>query len=415
MRTASELRAAALATGTFATYQGDGATVPWSSVPPPLSFTLLGFKQYLDARFPETFRLHDWLYTPYGQLINAEQEESDQIFLQEISPYDFLAGTLVYSACRFGGGLYFGHSQTGYQGQQPQDPQYGGSTVLYKATLLFQCVTGRSNIQIDPRTTQLGTNQRIAGWSESYYTENVSFADLLLRVTGTGGAANSLCSARAALLPLSAAIVGQRYQELSPVGPSTTATELFRGVSGQLTDIPQMALLCKVPTSNALKFRRLILRGIPDDIVIQGEYAPTRTFSDALDFFFLILGAFKMRINTTGRPVVVNSISAINVVTLKDIRPAGLLAGMYVTFAGVQPATGRPVGGTFRVDALGGVNNTFTITGWDKGASTGGSMTFVTETFPSLVALGSSVSRIITRKVGRPFGGYVGRASRRSA
>ena len=121
MRNAAELRRDALATGTFEHYQGDGASVPWEVALPislPVGFTFWTYKQYLDLRWPEAFRLHDWLYTPYSIAINATREEADAALREEIAVDSVADAAIVYAAVRAGGFPFWQVSQTGYGGPQ---------------------------------------------------------------------------------------------------------------------------------------------------------------------------------------------------------------------------------------------------------------------------------------------------------
>lgn len=124
-RNAAQLRADALATGTFANYVGDGASVPWEVAVPislPAAFTMWSYKQYLDARWPHAFKLHDWCYTPYGALINCTRLEADDALFEDINVDSPADAAIVYAAVRAFGGPYFGVSQTGYTGMQSQRP-----------------------------------------------------------------------------------------------------------------------------------------------------------------------------------------------------------------------------------------------------------------------------------------------------
>jgi len=121
MRTWQELTAAANATGTFASYQGDGATVPYeltAAFSALAGLALWQYKQHLDSTYPEAFRLHDWLYTPYGQLIAVGREEADAALRDQIleigGPTAALDSAIVFQAVRTGGGPWFGNSQTGF-------------------------------------------------------------------------------------------------------------------------------------------------------------------------------------------------------------------------------------------------------------------------------------------------------------
>jgi len=120
-------------TGTFDSYEGDGATVPYQIngryvLRYLTGFDLLHYKAYLDANYPLAFQLHDWCYTPYGQLIGVGRDEADRA-LQEmihrrvgpgedprdvITPESIIDATLVYACVATTAGPYFSVSQTGF-------------------------------------------------------------------------------------------------------------------------------------------------------------------------------------------------------------------------------------------------------------------------------------------------------------
>lgn len=121
MRNAAELIAAATATGTYAGYQGDGATVPWEIAAAFSALAGVGlyfYKQHLDASYPEAFRLHDWCYTPYGSLIEVTREEADDALREMILAAggvdSVLDAEICHLAVRTAGGPWFGQSQVGF-------------------------------------------------------------------------------------------------------------------------------------------------------------------------------------------------------------------------------------------------------------------------------------------------------------
>src|SRR5260221_12795330 len=146
MRSAQELIDAATRSGTYADYFGDGATVPWDLVPPPGGQLLYVYKLYLDARWPQAFRLHDWCYTPLGAMIQVTREEADHALFEIIARDSLNDATIVYTACRLGGGEFFGTSLTGLNGRNmaltsARDPQ-----MAIKGVMLFKDQTGGSTI-----------------------------------------------------------------------------------------------------------------------------------------------------------------------------------------------------------------------------------------------------------------------------
>lgn len=127
-----ELLDAAYATGTYANYEGDGATVPYEVNarwrPNYGFFTAQTYKEHLDENYPEAFRFHDWCYTPYGQLIGVTREEADHamgIMIHDRwhgrppvvglpTPESVIDEGICFAAVRVGGGPWFGVSQVGF-------------------------------------------------------------------------------------------------------------------------------------------------------------------------------------------------------------------------------------------------------------------------------------------------------------
>jgi len=120
-RNAAQLIADATATGTYADYVGDGASVPWQVALPfnlPVGLTMWAYKAYIDLRWPHAFKLHDWCYTPYGALIDCTREEADDALFELIAVDSVVDAWIVWPAVRVGGLPYWGTSQTGYLGPQ---------------------------------------------------------------------------------------------------------------------------------------------------------------------------------------------------------------------------------------------------------------------------------------------------------
>jgi len=276
-----------------------------------------------------------------------------------------------------------------------------------KVTLLMQIVTGSTPWSIE--------QQRIGGWSESVYYDGPSVSDLYAKVIGpTGTGSPSLCSARAGMLPTQGRIVGQRFQFLDPLGPSKSLSQGFSGGSSQSTDIPQMALLCKVPATDSPNIRNLILRGIPDSQVQYGEYVPDSTYRAAVTRYFTAFSMFRFRANVPANlDQTIISISSGGVAYLY-FGPLTVSAGSIIKLNRVVLANGSTFSGQVVVESVGPGANELKIKDWTMGATTGGKWNIPNTAYPAVDASNITISRIITRKVGRPSVGYVGRASANS-
>lgn len=264
----------------------------------------------------------------------------------------------------------------------------------YKYTMLFEL-----------RTNLTGTAQgaHIGGWSESVYDNALfptSFVDLQL--------------ARAAILPSGARIVGQRIQQVFPAGAAAATGQVFPGAFLIDSDVPQMALLCTARALGAGNARRFTLRGIPDDMVFQGEYRPQGSFDQLVKAYFAKLEASSWKFpgrDLLARPKVIDSIDATGAVVMAD--EVTLDPGDKIRIRGTETDEEFEVSGIFRVKSWQDTSH-FKIVNWKAGATSGGTLI---NTTPKLLFAFSqtSINRVALRKVGRGFGQYRGRSSKRQS
>jgi len=270
--------------------------------------------------------------------------------------------------------------------------------VAYKLTMIFQVTTTPQGTAAIPRT---------AGWTESVYNGVLT--------AGTRTQFRALMRARADLLPVGAAIIGQRYQVVLPTGGSSTGGERFPGTFFVTTDdsypidIPSSALLVKSLTS-AANTRNTILRGMPDGISVGGELSANTKFTNALNAYFAELAGWDMlgRDLTADREPIQN----IEGTTLSFFDPTILTVPGAVRLSRVKDLAGVLRSATVKVTAA-LTSSTYTVTGWTYGDGTGGKAYDVTPGLRTITT--SSASRIITRKVGRPLFVFRGRRSKRRA
>ena len=268
---------------------------------------------------------------------------------------------------------------------------------LFKCTALFSLTTGATDNE---------QPQRTAGWSESFYSDLASFADIQSNF-------KELCRLRAKMLPPACKIVGQRYQQVNPVGRAQTSAAIYPGAAGTATDIPQMALFIKLPAASTNNFRPTYLRGLPDARVVLGEFEPSLFFSQALTQWNVRATQFKFR--------------AIDQVTfnypLFQISQAGvfftdgahaLVAGDKVSVLRALDDNGNQVGGKFRVIAP-ITSDSGVVDGWTFGACVGGRIRKNAIIYPQigLLDLQQLNGRVVTKKVGAPSAKYRGRVSKK--
>src|SRR5262245_22184659 len=281
--------------------------------------------------------------------------------------------------------------------------------MLFKFTMLFQHTTATTLTNAVPN--------RLGGFSESWYFQGNSAQDLYaaagLTAPAPGATLPDLMSARAGFLPNSSFIVGARVQQLDPLGPSQPFAKQFPGQFALDQDIPQMALLCTVPGLNVKNIRRTILRALPDGDVLQGEWVPRSVTRQAVLRFFSALGAWRFR----GLDLAAVNVPIITILTDGTVTLGGASAGFAINdkvkVLRTRDATDDVIGGIFTVTAIPGATS-LKIANWTAGACTGGSIRKHAFVYPLVDVANSSIGRVVTKRVGRPFTAYRGRRSRRS-
>jgi len=250
---------------------------------------------------------------------------------------------------------------------------------------------------------------RSGGFSESYYS-NLTVDD-----PNTETNARNLGIIRAKLLPASGRVVGQRIQQVDPAGPSISLAVVSPGASGLVTDLPQMALLFKMRSTEGFNNRETILRGLPDSLVVGGEYRPQPAYTQAIrDYFQEISGNWLMKGRVRTNPQIkVGSVTVGGLVTCGEEH--GLEIGDEVMFLRTKATDGSLVKGIFSVEAINSAT-TFTIFNWGTegfGTISKGKVRKHEEDYFSLRIRDDELTnpRAIIREVGRPFGQFSGRHS----
>lgn len=267
---------------------------------------------------------------------------------------------------------------------------------MFKLTMIFQMTS---------QPIGGAAVQRTGGWSESIYAETLSTAN---RVHF-----DNLMKARAALLPVNAAIVGQRYQEVDPPGASSTSATKYPGTAtiasaaGQGADVPQMTLLCRTRT-NLPNVRSTYLRAIPDANVVGGEFTPGSTYGGLLQKYFSELTGWQTRgRNLAGALYPIFAISsggllsfeaAVTLTTPVMVQVLQSTATNGIRYGGRFKATGQPTTSSAQLE------------GWDFPATSGGKVRVQNIIYPVMTT--TDISRIIVKKIGRAPFQYRGRRSK---
>lgn len=263
-----------------------------------------------------------------------------------------------------------------------------------KCTMLVQATSGSGGA---------GRNERVGGFSESYYSDSNEFAPSIAKF-------QLLCMQRANLMPSHCDIIGQRYQQVDPVGVSQSGNRVYTGKGREEQDVPTLALLCKAFTTNTSNVRQLILRGLPDDQCHFGNYAPTPAFVTDLTNFVRILGTgWTMRgLKKDNQLSPILSIVEPGLVTTTIAH--GLNVDDKVSILRTTQPGGRQIGGVYTVLAAPSAK-TFTIAFSGDLPTKGGKARKYEVIYPP-IGLVAAVG-VTNRKVGRSFFPYRGRATNR--
>jgi len=278
----------------------------------------------------------------------------------------------------------------------------------FKVTLLLQDSTGITS------TGTVLASQHIGGWSESYYSSVGSITQLRSRLITAGSWGIGLLPARAALLPSTGQIVGYRIATVFPrSGRTQTASAAWPGQFAANTDVPQMAVMCTAQSTTTSNIRRFALRGIPDFQVTYGEYTPSVTYQAAMTAFLNELSAWQF----VGQDFAVTNFPIVNVTAGGVVTVAGSMTfavgDAVQILSTVLDASGRKF--TFKTKVTVGVTagNQVTVANWPLLPSTGGIFRFLNYLLFNIDGANATADRAAVRKVGRPFGQYRGRRSKR--
>ena len=276
-----------------------------------------------------------------------------------------------------------------------------------RLTILFQLTTTPPNAGTAIAHT--------GGWSESHFTNG----DL----STTGRNISDLLDARRFMLPKQGAIIGFRLQKytiegakLVPGGAQTVKRRLS-GNSMFETDVPGMALMFGAQGSSPKNGTKIVAKALPDAYVVGGEYSPTPSFTARVDTYKQILqnGGWGF----VGRNMDVTSYKiksiANGLVELYQIPGFDFDVGKWFSFQKCTDTQDRAVVGTYQSNgAVDAQPTKFAVIGLDPLITVtkpNGIVRPFTLAFNPYTAV--ETQRVVSRKVGRPFEAYRGRASKR--
>ena len=254
------------------------------------------------------------------------------------------------------------------------------------------------------------------GWSESVWTS--------LDLVPALAAFRILQTSRATLLPATASIIGYRQTTYDLVNgrflqptASQAGRQYFPGVIGNLTDVPQAAIQLQLRSAGGSS-SNLMLRGIPDAMIVGGEWAPQGPYSGFMVDYQAVLVSGPW--GNVGRDKTQASVRVLGGSTrsfkVSEIPVTGLIVGDYVRFNRVLSSTRLPISGAFRVTSIDAPTGSILCEGNPVGVELlPNSGTVRRDRLVYGQYSRCRVVRAVVKKVGSPFEKYRGRRSKRRA
>jgi hypothetical protein len=285
-------------------------------------------------------------------------------------------------------------------------------------------ITGGASVPQAQPFINYAPRLHLGGWTESLIWPDNNVSTLLDALKGNGPYFPGLLPTRAFLLANGADIVGVRLYQ-GGAGKGQSYAFAYPGNSTFEADNPQQALLCKCGSAGGAVVRRFTLRGVPDSQIALGEFGPNSGFASAIQVYFQQLAnwGFNAFDPSVAQPTI------FTITQVAPVPPATTPTGLVTLVGPMQPfaignqvkvsktidANDNFVSGTFAVVTIGPGGNQFSLGNWTAGNCTKGKVGTKAKTFFMISTPTCGVSRLVTRKVGRPFEQYRGRRSKRRA
>lgn len=275
--------------------------------------------------------------------------------------------------------------------------------MLWRMNMLFAVTTD----PVDRSTAAAHSG----GWSESFWSDK--------NIANAGGYFNYWVDRRIALLPKECSVVGYRVEQfdiagnkLIPLGASSRRLVLPGGYNGHV-DMPQNALQISGSSGGGANTSRFSLRGMPDEIIVRGEYAPDPAFLTAMRSYINDIPTQGFGFVGRDRSLPVGKVNRTDggtgVVTL-SANIGGVANQSYLRFLKARDDSGRAIKGSFLITAIAG--NLYTLQNMTQTMTKPNGLARV-DVMQFFSFGGLTVARAIVRKIGRPFESYRGRASRK--
>ena len=173
-------------------------------------------------------------------------------------------------------------------------------------------------------------------------------------------------------------------------------------------DVPQMALMFSAAGTGVANRTRFAAKGIPDNQVENGELNMTSAFNQQVLGYMSELQGGNWGWVGKNLAVQTQRVLGLNAGVLRTTGLLGAVVGSYLTLLNVTSVNGSPISGSYRVNAIDPAGPFYTLDGLAAfSANAGGTVRLDEAIFIDYAQI--RYAKVVVRKVGKPFGGYVGR------
>jgi len=254
--------------------------------------------------------------------------------------------------------------------------------------------------------TSVLIQQGNAGWSENFYLPNATVLQGL-------DITQQLAVARRHTLSQAATINGIRVSQVDPTGLASVRLLNLPGTVTTGADTPFQSLVVYLRTDVFTK-RAYLMRAVPDANIVGGIYTPSAGYAGAVrDYLALMINrGFAIRRVERDNPLLaIKGITSLGV--LSSFVAHGLVADDLVQLYRTRDTGGYDVSGTYRVAAA-PTGTTAELANWDSDSTVVKGQFRKFQYAYTNIASTEISGRIVSRKVGRPFGVPRGRVVARN-
>lgn len=247
--------------------------------------------------------------------------------------------------------------------------------------------------------------QGATGWSESFYKDASS--EVAIHADARDLASIRMGCGNAILF-----CTFIRVEDIAAPGTASLKEVNLRPKNLFPADTPWQSLLIRILATDGSR-RMFLMRGMPDIMIFNGEFAPTAEYTAKLNLFLNALAVLSWRLKVVKKSNLLLNVASVSTAGLMEtVTPHSLTINSVVRFHRTYDTDGHLVSGDYRVSAV-PTTTTANLVNWSNVRSvTTGKVRKFEEDYPAIS--GAEIRRAAKRNTGRPFGLPLGRR-RRSA